>query len=222
MPFCVAGARRLAGARDAGAQAITRFVRDTGNINFVTHRRLAAQQDNNGNTCRVDATSTPDTVRRIPARHHDPQRLPVLGWLGRHGADTSVTLNGITVTASRTFAATYNGVHPNYPFFGAFAEVTNLNIVTRQRQLHVRRISRWSPARRTAASARRRRLGADRRSTRAPTERLRAINVYDGLDSVPRQPAHAEPGRLPRPGTQHRRPHRGVHARRRPGELDHA
>jgi hypothetical protein len=46
-----------------------------------------------------------------------------LYWGGSGGtADTSVTLNGVTVTAQNTFAATYQGVTPNLPFFGAFAE----------------------------------------------------------------------------------------------------
>jgi hypothetical protein len=48
------------------------------------------------------------------------------GAAARHRClhDTQVTLNGTTVTASRTFARTWNNGGTNYPFFGDFANVT--------------------------------------------------------------------------------------------------
>src|SRR5689334_6746123 len=56
----------LFGARDAGAQAITRYVRDTGNINFVTTGGSLRTQDNTGNSCAMGATSS-QNLSGIPA-----------------------------------------------------------------------------------------------------------------------------------------------------------
>src|SRR4029077_15936980 len=46
----------LAGVRDAGAQAITRFVRDTGQINFVTTG--GSLRNSATNTCTLNTTSS--------------------------------------------------------------------------------------------------------------------------------------------------------------------
>jgi hypothetical protein len=113
------------GAGDAGAQAITRFVRDTGNINFVTTG--GALRNSATNTCTLNATST-QTLSGIPVGA--TIRAAYLYW-GGSGAtaafnDTSVTLNGSAVTASRTFARIWNDGGTNYPFFGDFANVTNI------------------------------------------------------------------------------------------------
>src|SRR3954465_13623401 len=53
-------------ARDAGAQAITRFVRDTGHINFVTTGGSLRTADNDTNACGVGTSST-QTLSGIPA-----------------------------------------------------------------------------------------------------------------------------------------------------------
>ena len=81
------------GARDAGAQAITRYVRDTGNINFVTTG--GTLRNSATSTCSLNTTST-QTLVGHPRRHHDPQCLPVLGRQRRNRRynDTTVTLNG--------------------------------------------------------------------------------------------------------------------------------
>jgi trimeric autotransporter adhesin len=167
-------------AGDAQAQAITRFVRDTGHINFVTTGGSLRTQDNNGNSCLVGATST-QQLSGIPLG--TTIRNAYLYWGGSGGsADTSVTLNGTTVTASRTFATTYTGVTPNLPFFGAFANVTgivsatgngsytfgNLGVVTGSPHCDVSAVvAGWS-------------LIVVYESA---SERLRAINLYDGLSS---------------------------------------
>jgi trimeric autotransporter adhesin len=168
----------LLGVNDASAQAITRFVRDTGHINFVTTGGSLRTQDNNGDSCAVGATST-QTLSGIPAG--TSIRNAYLYWGGSGGtADTSVTLNGIGVSASRTFATTYTGVTPNLPFFGGFAEVSSivtgngsytfggLGVVTGSPHCDVSAVvAGWSLI----------------VVYESPTERLRAINLYDGLAS---------------------------------------
>jgi uncharacterized repeat protein (TIGR01451 family) len=116
------------GVGTSGAQTPALALRDTGHINFVSTGGSLRTQDNNGNSCAVGATSS-QNLSGVPL---NPTKIRAfLYWGGSGGtADTSVTLNGITVTAQNTFAATYTGVTPNLPFFGAFAEITNLNIVS--------------------------------------------------------------------------------------------
>jgi len=166
----------LAGVRDAGAQAITRYVRDTGRINFVTTG--GSLRNSATNTCTLSSTST-TALSGIP--DGTTIRNAYLYWGGSGGnADTSVTLNGTTVTATRTFAATYTGVSPSLPYFGAFANVTaivnatgngnytfgNLAVVTGSPHCDVSAVvAGWS-------------LIVVYESA---TERVRAINLYDGL-----------------------------------------
>jgi len=166
----------LLGANTAQAQAITRFVRDTGNINFVSTG--GSLRNSATNTCNVNATST-TALSGIPAG--TTIRNAYLYWGGSGGtADTSVTLNGSPVTATRTFAATYTGVTPNLPYFGGFANVTalvtgngsytfgGLGVVTGSPHCDVSAVvSGWSLI----------------VIYESPTERLRAINLYDGLAS---------------------------------------
>src|SRR3954471_20785716 len=78
----------LGAVRDAGAQAITRFVRDTGNINFVTPG--GSLRNSSTNTCNVNATST-SALSGIPVG--TTIRNAYLYWGGSGGsADTSVSL----------------------------------------------------------------------------------------------------------------------------------
>jgi uncharacterized repeat protein (TIGR01451 family)/fimbrial isopeptide formation D2 family protein len=166
------------GANTAQAQAITRFVRDTGNINFVSTG--GSLRNSATNTCAVNATST-TALSGIPAG--TTIRNAYLYWGGSGGtADTTVTLNNTGVTATRTFAATYTGVTPSLPYFGAFANVTaivnatrngnytfgGLGVVTGSPHCDVSAVvSGWSLI----------------VIYESPTERLRAINLYDGLAS---------------------------------------
>ena len=151
-------------------------MRDTGNINFVSTGGSLRNSDTN--TCNLNATST-TALSGIPAG--TTIRNAYLYWGGSGGtADTSVTFNGSPITATRTFAATYTGVTPNLPYFGAFANVTSivnttrngnytfggLTVVTGSPHCDVSAVvSGWS-------------LIVIYESA---TERLRAINLYDGL-----------------------------------------
>jgi trimeric autotransporter adhesin len=166
------------GVRVAHAQAPALALRDTGHINFVSTGGSLRTQDNNGNACVVGATST-QNLSGIPA---NPTSLRAfLYWGGSGGtADTSVTLNGTTVTATNTFAATYTGVTPNLPFFGAFREITNLGIVTGNGSYTFGGLSVVTGSPHCDVSA-----VVSGWSLiviyELPTERLRAINLYHGL-----------------------------------------
>ena len=112
----------FAGVRDAAAQTVTRSSRETGRINFVT--TCGSLRNSATNTCNLNTTST-TALSGIPAG--TTIRSAYLYWGGSGGTvDTSVTLNGTTVTAARTFTTTYTGVTPNLPYFGAVANVKSI------------------------------------------------------------------------------------------------
>lgn len=109
---------------------IARAARYTGNINFVTSGGSLRSQDNSGNACALSTTRT-QTLSGIP-----PGRTVLAAWLYWGGSATSdaggtiqvdgqVTLNGATVTASRTFTAAYDNAGTLLRYFGAVADVTS-------------------------------------------------------------------------------------------------
>jgi uncharacterized repeat protein (TIGR01451 family) len=166
----------LFSGRETHAQAITRYVRDTGNINFVTTGGSLRTQDNNGNSCAMGATSS-QNLSGIPVG--TTIRNAYLYWGGSGStADTSVTLNGSTVTATRTFARTWvNG--SNYPFFGGFANVTGLVTGNGNYTFGNLAVNTGTPFSGNSTCAAGWALIVIYES---PSERLRAINVFDGLD----------------------------------------
>lgn len=166
----------FAGVRDAHAQTITRFTRDTGHINFVTTGGSLRNADNNTNACSVNATSS-QALTGIPMG--TTIRNAYLYW-GASGntADTSVSLNGSTVTATRTFARTFNN-GTAFNFFGAFADVTPLvtgNGTYTFGNLTVGTGTPWCGSQAVVGG------WALIVIYESASERLRAINVYDGLD----------------------------------------
>jgi len=172
----VLGMLALFGSSQAHAQAITRYVRDTGNINFVSTG--GSLRNNATNTCTLNATST-TALSGIP--NGTTIRNAYLYWGGSGGtADTSVTFNGNTVTATRTFAATYTGVTPSLPYFGAFANVTSIVTNTRNGNYTFGGLTvvTGSPHCDVSAVVAGWSLIVIYESA---TERLRAINLYDGL-----------------------------------------
>jgi len=167
----------LAGAQDAGAQAITRFVRDTGHINFVSTGGSLRTQDNTGNSCLMGATST-QNLSGIPVG--TTIRNAYLYWGGSGGtADTAVTLNGSAVNASRTFARTWVNGGTNYPFFGGFANVTALVTGNGSFTFGGLTVNTGTPYSGNSTCAGGWALIV---VYEAASERLRAINVFDGLD----------------------------------------
>ena len=215
MPVCVAVARAVRREPGVQAQTISRYARDTGNINFVTTGGSLRNAPNAPTPARVNTTST-QTLSGIPATR--TVRNAYLYW-GASGntADTSVTLNGTTVTASRTFARTFNN-GTAFNFFGAFADVTSLvtppaTATTRSAASPSQRATPWCGSQAVVGG------WALIVIYEGAAERLRAINLYDGLDYFYGSQVTQTPERLPRTRRQHRRPHRGVHARRRSAEL---
>ena len=166
----------LAASAGVHAQAITRYVRDTGNINFVSTG--GSLRNSNTNTCNLNATST-TALSGIPAG--TTIRNAYLYWGGSGGtADTTVTFNGNAITATRTFAATYTGVTPSLPYFGAFANVTSIVTTTRNGNYTFGGLTvvTGSPHCDVSAVVSGWSLIVIYESA---TERLRAINLYDGL-----------------------------------------
>lgn len=169
----------LFGAGDAGAQAITRFVRDTGNINFTTTGGSMRTSPNTaGGTlmCNVAATSS-QSLNGIPAGR--TVRNAYLYW-GASGTtpDTQVTLNGNTVNASRTFERTFNN-GTAFEFYGGFADVTSLvtgNGTYTFGGLNVSVGNPWCGSQAVVGG------WSLIVIYEGATERLRAINLYDGLD----------------------------------------
>ncbi len=168
------------GARDAGADPIGRYVRDTGNINFVSTG--GTLRNSATNTCALNTTST-QTLSGIPA--NTTIRNAYLYW-GGSGAtaaynDTTVTLNGTPVTATRTFARTWvNGA--SYPFFGDFANVTSIVNAANGNGTYTfggLTVNTGTPHSGNSTCAGGWALIVIYQSA---TERLRAINVFDGLD----------------------------------------
>ncbi len=113
-----------AGTAVAQSTPIARSVRITGNINFVTTGGSLRTQPDTGNSCAVGSTST-ENLTGVPAG--TTIRAAYLYW-GGSGAtvDATVSFNGSTVNASRTFTALFNNAGTNYPFFGGVADVTPL------------------------------------------------------------------------------------------------
>lgn len=156
---------------------ITRYTRLTGNINFVATGGSLRSQDNNGNACALNGSDTA-ALTGIP-----PGASVVAAYLywGGSGAtpDTSVTLNGSGVSASRTFTATYDNGGTDYPYFGAFADVTARVSGNGSFTFGGLTVNTGAPHCGTSAVASGWSLVVVYGS---PSERLRAINVFDGLE----------------------------------------
>ena len=105
----------------ASAQAITRFARFTGTINFVATG--GSLRTSATDACAVGTSST-QALAGIPA---GASIVAAYLYWGGSGAtvDTNVTLNGQAVAAQRTFAATFNNGGTNFPYFGGFADITS-------------------------------------------------------------------------------------------------
>ena len=168
----------LFGANDLQAQAITRFVRDTGNINFVTTGGSLRNSPNTGAPCTVNSTSA-QQLTGIPANR--TVRNAYLYWGASGNApDANVTLNGNSVTASRTFTRTFNN-GTAFNFYGGFADVTSIvaplgNSTYTFGNLNVSTGSPWCASQAVVGG------WSLIVIYEGAAERLRAINLYDGLD----------------------------------------
>jgi uncharacterized repeat protein (TIGR01451 family) len=177
LPWCAVIAAALAplGA-DAQQTAITRFARFTGNLNFVVTGGSLRTQPNTGDPCAVGAASS-QLLTGIPAGATIVAAY--LYWGGSGAAvDANVALNGTPVAAQRTFTATFLNGGTNFPYFGGFADVTGqvagnglftfsgLTVVTGAPHCGSSAVAAgWSVI----------------AIYGSPSELLRAVNVFDGL-----------------------------------------
>ena len=163
-------------AAHAQQTAITRFARFTGNINFVATGGSLRTQSNDADACAVGASST-QALSGIPAGASIVAAY--LYWGGSGGAvDANVTLNGQGVAAQRTFTATFNNGGTNFPYFGGFADVTAR--ITGNGTLTFSGLTVTTGAPHCGSSA----VAAGWSVIAiygSANERLRAVNVFDGL-----------------------------------------
>ncbi len=156
---------------------ISRYTRLTGNINFVATGATLRSQDNNGNACAVTGSSTAP-LTGIPGGASVVAAY--LYWGGSGSAiDSNVVLNGSGVIASRTFTANFNNGGTNFPYFGAFADVTSRVSGNGSFTFTGLTVNTGTPHCGSSAVAAGWSLVVIYGS---PSERLRAINVFDGLE----------------------------------------
>ena len=171
----------LFGAREAGAQTLSQQIRETGHINFVTTGGSLRTQPNDdfANTaeCQLASTST-QVLSGIPLGRDVYRAFLYWGGSGNN-ADTSVTLNNVTVTAQRTFARTFVNSGTNYPYFGGFAEVTNIVTGNQSYTFGNLTVNSGSPHCDRAAVVAGWALVVIYQDAAEP---LRAITIYDGLE----------------------------------------
>ncbi|HEY9181857.1 MAG TPA: hypothetical protein VIQ99_01580, partial [Gammaproteobacteria bacterium] len=117
--WCGVAAMALAPMTAAG-QAITRFARFTGNLNFVATG--GSLRTSTSDACAVGASST-QALTGIPAGASIVAAYLYWGGSGST-ADTNVTLNGVGVAAQRTFSTTFVNGGTSFPYFGGFADIT--------------------------------------------------------------------------------------------------
>ncbi len=165
-----------AGTALAQSTPISRAVRITGNINFVTTGGSLRTQANGGNACAVGPTST-ENLSGVPAG--TTIQAAYLYWGGSGPTvDSTVSLNGSTVNANRTFTAVFNNAGTNFPYFGGVADVTPL--VTGNGSYTFGNLTVNTGAPHCNSSAVLSGWGLIV-IYQGAAERLRAINIFDGL-----------------------------------------
>jgi uncharacterized repeat protein (TIGR01451 family) len=107
---------------NAHADIVTRFTRLTGNYNYVVTGGSLRTQSNAGNPCTIGGSNT-QTLSGIPVGA--TRVAAYLYWGGSGATDANVSLNGSSVTASRTFTSTMTD-GTGRVFFGGFADVSSL------------------------------------------------------------------------------------------------
>jgi uncharacterized repeat protein (TIGR01451 family) len=163
-------------AASAQQTPITRFARFTGTINFVATGGSLRTQPNTGNSCAVGTSST-QALAGIPAGASIVAAY--LYWGGSGAAvDANVTLNGQAVAAQRTFTATFNNGGTNFPYFGGFADITSRIAGNGALTFSGLTVTTGAPHCGSSAVVAGWSVVAIYGS---PSERLRAVNVFDGL-----------------------------------------
>jgi uncharacterized repeat protein (TIGR01451 family) len=177
LAFCGLAALLLTPLTAAGQVPITRFARFSGNINFVATGGSLRTQSNNGDSCAVGGSSSQALVG-IPAGASIVAAY--LYWGGSGGTpNTTVALNGAGVTAQRTFTATFVNGGTNFPFFGGFADITSRIAGNGTLTFSGLTVNTGAPHCGSSAVAAGWGVIAIYGS---PSERLRAVNVFDGFE----------------------------------------
>lgn len=167
------------GATASFAQGIgtTPYIRETGRVNFVTTG--GSLRNSSTNTCTVTGSST-TALTGVPTVGTTTIVGAYLYWGGSGSLDGTVTFNGSTITAQRTFSTTYSGVSPSLPFFGAMASIpANLVNVNANNTFSNLTVNTGSPHCDVSAVVSGWSLIVVYSN---PNERVRAVNLYDGLD----------------------------------------
>jgi uncharacterized repeat protein (TIGR01451 family) len=167
------------GIGDAFAQSFSTipYVRETGRVNFVSTG--GSLRNSSTNTCTVTGSST-TALTGIPTVGTTTIVGAYLYWGGSGSLDSTVSFNNSTVTAQRTFSSTYSGVSPSLPFFGAMAEIP-ANLVNRNANntFTALTVNTGSPHCDVSAVVSGWSLIVIYEN---PNERVRAVNLYHGLD----------------------------------------
>ncbi len=162
---------------------VSRSARFTGKINFVTTGGSLRTQPNTGNACTVRSTGTA-TLGGVPAG--TTILAAYLYWAGSASTtsggstvvDAQVTLNGSSVSANRTFTGTYNSDGTAFRYFGAVADVTSRVTGNGSYSFGGLTVNTGAPHCASEAVLAGWALVVIYQGN---AERLRAINVFDGL-----------------------------------------
>ncbi len=166
----------LVWAPAATAQTVDLFQGFVGNLNFETTGGSLRLAPNTSNSCSVGTSST-NPLNNIPATA--TITAAYLYWAGSGSTvDSTVTLNGTTVTADETFFQTFVAFNTNFDFFSGRADVTAL--ITGNGNYTFSGLTVNSGAPHCASSAVLAGWGlvvvySD------PAEDLRAVNIFDGF-----------------------------------------
>jgi uncharacterized repeat protein (TIGR01451 family) len=169
----------------SGAQIQTPIARSNrmiGNINFVATGGSLRTQADGSNSCTVGTSST-QNLSGIPAGTTVVAAYLYWGGSATTNAgsiviDSSVIFRGATVNAARTFTASYNNAGTQLPYFGAVADVTSLVNGNGSYTFSGLTVNNAAPHCAVAAVAGGWGLVV---IYQGASERLRAINIFDGL-----------------------------------------
>lgn len=162
---------------------VTRSARFTGKINFVTTGGSLRTQPNTGDACAVGTTST-STLSGIPAGTTILAAYLYWGGSASTGTggstvvDSVVNFAGSNVTATRTFTGTFDNGGTLFRYFGGFADVTARVTGNGSYTFRGLTVNTGAPHCGSQAVLAGWGLVVIYQGT---NERLRAINIFDGL-----------------------------------------
>ncbi|MGE0115687.1 MAG: hypothetical protein AB7T07_12500 [Steroidobacteraceae bacterium] len=159
----------------AQADVISRYARFTGNYNYVATGGTLRNSASNG--CTLNSSSS-QMLSGIPAGARIAAAYLYWGGSGST-VDSVVSLNGGSIFASRTFTTTFTNGGTSYPFFGGFADVTSRITGNGSFTFSGLSVDSGTPFCDVSAVVAGWSLIVIYESS---SERLRALNIFDGLD----------------------------------------